>query len=287
MFHALHRPSYNCGKLALTSLTNDDLASDPGSPANKPNARKNLIREHLLDKAAQLFVQRGYANTRIQDIAEEMGLSRSSLYHYFQSKDEVLLALTEEIAAKSVARLEALKANKNLTPSARLHNMITGNVFNKLEGGIRFRMLDRIEAELPDDIQAAYSRARRRVLDLTVEIIKTGIEAGEFRRVDAKIAAFSILGMTNWTAWWYSPGGDHSPQEIADAMASLVIGGLQEKPGHNAPANLGDVLSRIKADVEVAQLLHKNGDAEASRPPKASAKPAVAKRRSAARPKAK
>ena len=57
--------------------------------------RKDLVLEQLLNKAAELFLQRGYANTRMQDIAESMQMSRSSLYHYFENKEEVLLALTE------------------------------------------------------------------------------------------------------------------------------------------------------------------------------------------------
>lgn len=227
--------------------------------------RKDLIRESLLDKAAELFVRRGYANTRIQDIAEEMGLARSSLYHYFKSKDEVLQALTEEIAAQSVERLEALRANRQLTPVERLHQAILGSVSSKLHGGVRFRMLDRIEAELPEEIRTAFKIARRRVLELTTEIVESGIQSGHFRPVDAKITAFSILGMSNWTAWWYSPGGGHSPEQIAQTMTDLILGGLlnEEAPSQQADS-ISATIGKLKNQVELLERLY--GAANADKP---------------------
>lgn len=219
--------------------------------------RKDLIRESLLDKAAELFVLRGYANTRMQDIAEEMGLARSSLYHYFQSKDEVLQALTEEIAAQSVERLEALRANRKLTPIERLHHAILGSVSSKLQGGVRFRMADRIEAELPDEIRTAFKNARRRVLELTIEIVESGIKSGHFRPVDAKITAFSILGMANWTAWWYTAGGDHSPEQIAESMTNLILGGLINEEGPSKEAtSIASTFEKLKHQVNVLESLY-------------------------------
>jgi AcrR family transcriptional regulator len=235
------------------AINDDDLLE----AENKATMRKDMVRERLLDKAADLFIRRGYANTRLQDIAEELGLTRSALYHYFHSKDEILETLTKEAAAKSVTRLEAIRANPKLTAAERLHATVSGNVFNKLSDSIRFRMLDRIEHELPDAMREEFLHARRRVLELTIKIIEDGIDAGEFRRVDTKIAAFSIIGMTNWTAWWYSPKGERSPTEIADAMADLVVSGVRSgSPGNVAP-DLTSALAKLKQDVAaVEQLWH-------------------------------
>lgn len=194
------------------------------------NARKDLVLSEILDRAADLFVRRGYANTRIQDIADELGMGRSSLYHYFRSKDEVLIALAEQVATTGVQRLEVLVKDSSLTASARLRAAVLGNIRAKLDGGPRFRMLDRIESELPKELLTSFTRARRRVLDLTVQIIDEGIKSGEFRPMDSKIAAFAVIGMANWTAWWYSPNGGKRPEEIADAMVDMVLYGLVHEP---------------------------------------------------------
>lgn len=226
-----------------------DKPSAMQEPRSPSNPRKDLIREKLLDGAALLFIRNGYANTRIQDIAKELGLGRSTLYHYFPKKDDILLALIEDVAARSVTRLEAMQRDKQLTAAQRLTGMISGNILNKLEGSARFRMLDRIEAELPAPIREVFAKARRRVLNLTIEIIQSGIESGEFRDVDAKMAAFAIIGMSNWTAWWYSPDGDHSPHQIVGQMSSFALAALTAHDGRTVPANIGDALADMAREL--------------------------------------
>lgn len=195
------------------------------------NPRKDLVHQELLNKAAQLFFDHGYANTRMQDIADAIGISRPALYHYFKNKDEVLIALTEGEALSHVRLLEDLIRDSNLSARQRLSAAIRANLENKLEGGARFRFADRIQSELPAQLVASFAKSRRRVFSLYVEIIQQGIETGEFREVDAKIIAFSVLGMVNWTAWWYSPSGRKSASEIADDMTELVVRGIVRHRG--------------------------------------------------------
>lgn len=236
---------------------NKPSAPQVARPSSNP--RKDLIREKLLDGAARLFIRNGYANTRIQDIAKELGLSRSTLYHYFPKKDDILMALIEDVAARSVARLEGMQKDKKLTAAERLTGMITGNILGKLEGSERFRMLDRIEAELPDEIREAFAKTRRRVLDLTIDIIQSGVDAGEFRDIDAKVAAFAVIGMCNWTAWWYSPEGDHSPRQIVDTMTGFAVTALVAPRDPAAPANLGDALAKMAKDLQVLRHQYLEG----------------------------
>ena len=241
----------------LSPMKKQHSPAQEARPSSNP--RKELIREKLLDGAAHLFIRNGYSNTRIQDIAEELGLSRSTLYHYFPKKDDILLALIEDVAARSVLRLEAMQKDKTLTAAERLTGMITGNILSKLEGGARFRMLDRIEAELPDEIRAAFAKTRRRVLDLTIDIIQSGVDSGEFRGIDAKVAAFAVIGMSNWTAWWYSPDGDHSPRQIVDTMSSFALAALAAQGAPAGPANLGDALAKMAGDLQALRHQYLDG----------------------------
>ncbi len=220
--------------------------------------RKDLIRESLLDKAAELFVRRGYANTRMQDIAEEMGLAKSSIYHYFASKEKLLQALTEDLAAQGVERLELLLGNRKLTPVERLRQATSSSILSKLQGGMRFRMADRIEAELPEDIRTAFKNGRRRVLALTIEMIESGVKSGHFMPVDSKITAFSVLGMANWTAWWYTPDGDRSAEEVAESMTAFVLRGLVNDEGPSKEAtNIESSFDKLKHQVNSLERMVK------------------------------
>ena len=230
----------------------------PSSTARREsNARRDLVLEELLNKAAQLFFDRGYANTRMQDIADGIGMSRPALYHYFKNKDEVLVALTEGDALSHVQSLEELVKDRQVSARDRLIRAIKQNIQSKLQGGVRFRFVDRIQSELPPRLVASFAATRRRVLDLTARIIEEGIARREFRMVDSKIAAFAVLGMSNWTAWWYSPEGRKTAPEIAQEMVDLVLRGLIS--GQSKAAPFSDVEAALdqldKATIDLKRLV--------------------------------
>lgn len=218
---------------------------DEDEAGDRNNPRKEIIRDELLTRAAELFDRRGYANTRMQDIAEELGLRRSSLYHYFSTKDDILIALIEKEAQVPAQHLAELIADETLSATAKLRAALTGNIMRKLSGGPRFRVLDRTETEMPPALAATYGQAKRAVLELYSNIIRTGIEKGEFRKMDPRIATFAVIGMGNWTAWWYSPKGRYSPGEIADMLTDFAIAALTRQGNGDKLVDLDDAVNGL------------------------------------------
>ncbi|MEW6645242.1 MAG: TetR/AcrR family transcriptional regulator [Pseudomonadota bacterium] len=190
------------------------------------NPRKELVREQLIDIAAQLFDSKGYAQTSINEIARAIGLGRSAVYHYFRNKEEILAALVEAEALTPSHQLQELIEQPGLTPSERLRRAITDGIRRRLSSGSRFILLARLEAQIPEELGPLYNRGRRDIYDFYVRCISEGIACGEFRRTDAKIAAFAVIGMANWTSRWYSPSGSHSPDEIGEIIADIALQGL-------------------------------------------------------------
>lgn len=222
--------------------------------------RKDLVLEQLLNKAAELFLQRGYANTRMQDIAESMQMSRSSLYHYFENKEEVLLALTEGDVQIAANALEALLGDSSASWTEKLRGWIAGNIREKLAGGVRFRLVDRILGDLPAEYREIFRKQRRKVLDLVTRVIEGGVRAGEFRVTDPRITAFAVIGMSNWTAWWYSPNGRSTPDEIAQCMTDLALRGvLNATTSEQARPEIASALGQLQAAAATLHGLIRNG----------------------------
>ncbi len=227
-------------------------------PVSRSSARKDLVRDELLGKAADLFSRRGYANTTIQDIAQALGLSRSSLYHYFSSKEEVLRALIDAATAGSYDFLARLRDDTSLTAAERLRQAVLSSVTRRLEGGSKMRALERLEGDMPGEMLGQFNGVRRQILQFYIDIIETGIRSGEFRLVDSKIAAFAVLGMSNWTAWWYSPAGSRSPEQIAEAMAGFALKALERGDGARpSAATLGGAIRQLKDDIAALERLAK------------------------------
>lgn len=220
------------------------------------NTRKDLVLEHLLNAAAELFIQRGYTNTRMEDIATSMQMSRSSLYYYFENKEQVLLALTEGDVLVATDTLEALLNNTSISWGDKLRGWIEGNIREKLAGGARFRLVDRIQNDLPAEYREIFRKQRRRVLELVTMVIEGGMRAGEFRVTDPKITAFAVTGMSNWTAWWYSPNGRSTPDEIARCMTDLVMRGVTlAMAGEQARPDIESALGQLRSAADTLQTL--------------------------------
>lgn len=198
---------------------------------DKPRARdttprRELVREEFLSKAAEVFEQKGFSPTRISDVAEALELSRSALYHYFKSKDEILQALVEEHTEQVAENMEQFVRSDSGSPASKLRALLTTVILTRMSGGARIRVLDQLAAEMPPKIKAHFERARKRILASLTTVIQEGIDSGEFRPVDPRTAALAVIGIAVWTSWWYSPSGRQTPQELAEVLVDIAINGL-------------------------------------------------------------
>src|SRR5881409_836458 len=115
--------------------------------------------------------------------------------------------------AKSVSGRDELPADEALRLLILQHAQLI------LSHPVQFRVVERSESSLPEPHRSAAQNARRAVLDHFVRVIQRGIDGGQFRRgTDARIAAFSIIGMCNWSAWWFDPRGNTPADEIASTI---------------------------------------------------------------------
>lgn len=210
------------GRPKATAIA-DVSAAEP----RQPSARSAPIRRAILDAAIELFAERGYAGTNLQDVADIMGMSRTGLYYHFPSKESLLHALVEEISAAPQQVASSVEAMAQDNPAEALREMMRHNIRWILNHGRFFRVLDKSENDLPDDLLAQHNRYKRATLDQVVGLIDRGIHIGQFRPVDSRIMAFAMLGMTNWTAWWFKPEGrigiETVVAELSDAMLRLVL----------------------------------------------------------------
>jgi AcrR family transcriptional regulator len=222
------------------------------------NPRKTLVRNQLIDKAAELFATRGYARTTMNDIAEELQLKRSSLYHYFRNKEEILDALIEEQTVAPTQMLRGLIADGALSSPEKIRRAFTQSILRKLSESARFRVLDQIEFEMPEHQATQHKRMKREVLELWSQLISDGVAAGHLRDVDCRMAAFAVLGITNWTAWWYSPDGKLTPEQIAEAMTDIGLFGLAHQNEVQKPARrVGAIIDALKLQIESLEKLTK------------------------------
>src|SRR3569833_1018914 len=190
-------------------------------------ARRELVENELYEHATRLFAERGFAGTSLQDIADALGSTRPALYYYVKSKEELLAKLVTEVTDGPLGELTALAGRSDLDPVAALRGVVDVLVRRRASQPERFRLLIRSEAELPEGLSAAYDKSRRAVLKTIAGVVEKGVRAGRFRPVAARVAALGLLGMCNWVAWWFQPGGRDSAEAVTEQLADMAVGALE------------------------------------------------------------
>ena len=223
----------------------------------KPRAtRSDAQRQAILDAASLLFIEKGFGGTNINDIADAVGMTRTALYYYFPGKEAMLEALTKEVTGRASDLSKEVSQRAELAPDEGLRQLILRHAGLILSHTLQFRVAERSESSLPEDQRLAAQAARRAVRKDFVEVIQRGIAQGIFHPVDANVAAFSIIGMCNWCAWWFDSRRGASSESVAETIASL---GLNMLILH--PAGTGKKAQAMVRSAGAAQALARMRDA--------------------------
>lgn len=218
------------------------VSRDNGS---RSSLSRTLVTSELLDKATELFAKKGYEATTLLDIATALGISRTALYHYVSSKDELLTMLVEQVSKGLAEVLAQFAGRKDLSAAEKLADVVALMVRQRAEHPDQFRILDRSEPVLPEPAGDQHLAAKRKIIRELTKLIEAGIQAGEFRAVDARTTAFAVLGMCNWVAWWFRPGSDVEP--VVDTVTGLVAAMLTTARARSGDADTARTIDEIRA----------------------------------------
>jgi AcrR family transcriptional regulator len=222
----------------------------------KPHSstRRDMVSGRILEQAAALFAERGVSGTSLQEVADALGISRTALYHYIGGKDELLATLVSGLSGETADSFERIAKDRSLEPLEKLRGAVRDMAIRIANNPARFRLLLLSESQLTEPLASEHQKARRRALDALCAIVSEGVRAGVLRPVDARVAAFAVLGMTNWVAWWYRADreGGHTPDELADELADIGLEGLRAAADRGAPVGMdavGHAIHLLKQDV--------------------------------------
>ncbi len=221
-----------------------------GSEKSSTSAKKELLRKTLLEAAAGMFAEKGFGGTNLQDVADSLNISRSALYYYFKSKEDILASLVEEVTLFSRDHRTASATQLDFNPGETLRHIVFNHAKWLLDHRIAFRVIDRNDGNLRLATRRAHDRAKRAIFRSFARTLKRGIELGHFRSADPNITALAIIGMCNWTAWWFTPEGRMSPFEVAEMIAGLAVNAVKRHESA-VPRDVGiaDALQNIHDDV--------------------------------------
>lgn len=194
-----------------------------------PAVRAGVRRDKLIEVAASVFAAKGYGNASIQDVADEIGLLKGSLYHYINTKEDLLYeVIRSTMVTWRDLVLEVRASNGNVIE--KLRDYLTANISGSLAARERTAVFVHDFHALSVERQQSVLMLRDEHDDLLRELIAQGqIEGLIDRDLRPKITALAILTMSGSLYRWYDPHGSISGREIAEELVAFVMRGLGVK----------------------------------------------------------
>jgi len=206
------------------------VGAEPSTPPGDEPRRSpkwKARRDTIVDTSAQVFARQGYHATGISELCAANGVGKGAFYYYIGSKEELLAAIHDRVMDEVMVGADRV-AGAGGSPSEQLASL--GD-----------ELLDVIH-RYPDHVwvflhefpaltegRAEQFRIRRREYERRVEtILQAGIDAGEFRPIDPRLAALAWLGMHNYTYLWLKPGGRLSARYVAKPFADIFTRGITD-----------------------------------------------------------
>jgi AcrR family transcriptional regulator len=193
---------------------------------SRPGDRERK-REAVILTAARAFRERGYHNTSLDDIASELNVTKPTVYHYVENKEQLLFECFRAGLNQIMEGFDEIRGSQG-SARERLENVIT-RYAEAITSDFGWCM---VQAE-NQDLSPAMSRkvkALKSEIDQGMRrLIVTGQLDGSIRKCDAKITAFALAGALNWIAYWYRSGEALTAAEIAKRFIELFDLGLQPR----------------------------------------------------------
>jgi AcrR family transcriptional regulator len=181
-------------------------------------------KQQLLDAAARLFAERGYAQTRIVDICREAGVAKGLFYWYFETKEQVFRDLAGDLRLR-LRRAQAAAMDPDADPLVQLRQGAEASVRFMAAHAQSFALVavENVDREFVEDIR----RGTEIHAEDSERIVRAAIAAGLVRDEDPRLLAYSVLATVGWFAHWHRTGRlDTDVDGLAAFVGRQVVCGL-------------------------------------------------------------
>lgn len=193
-------------------------------------SKSSQKRESILEEAERLFFSKGFDRTSIRDLAAACGCTQGNIYNHFQNKEDILYMVIWTEMKRLIDMIQPLENDYNTSPVEQLRVFIERHVEHTLAPpkgemlhfDIEMRYLSPPRQAEIIQLRDAYDRILRK-------IIRRGVDAGLFDKVDEKLFNCAIASMIVRARVWYSLEGELSLPELSNGILKLFLNGLRSR----------------------------------------------------------
>lgn len=212
------------GKFSVNLNRSMEAAASPFPSAEEKRSAREAKRAAVLRAAVQMFNERGFHQTSLDDVAARLGISKPTIYHYLGNKDQVLLECVSIGLGQLIEAAEQSRAREGTGADRLIAFLVRFAEVNMDDFG-------RCVIRTGDEALAPESRKRFRALKRQIDsdmrgLISAAVDDGSIPPCDVRLMAFTLAGALNWPARWHDHGGALTPQQIARQMVDILARGF-------------------------------------------------------------
>jgi TetR/AcrR family transcriptional regulator, cholesterol catabolism regulator len=195
------------------------------SPPTRPALRERYERRRreVIAAAARLFAERGYQATSISELTAATGLAAGGLYHYIESKDQLLISICDELLDPLLERAREIVAEP-APPAEQLRALLHAWLAHIASHRDHMLVFAQERHVIEREPQWRRVRGQRKAFEqLLDDVLARGERDGTMHFEDRSFALLTLLGMVNYTPQWLNPRGRLSPEQIADGYCDLIL----------------------------------------------------------------
>src|SRR5712692_9052117 len=190
--------------------------------ANQPDASPQLSK--ILDRATDVFCDKGYDGASMRDIARATGMSLAGMYHYLGSKERLLYLIQKHSFSTILGRLrEQLDGISD--PEQGIRAFILNHLEYFLEHQQAMKVLSHEDEALEGDYGREVAEIKREYYRICRELLNR-YKKEKGLQFDSRTAVLSLFGMMNWIYSWYNPRLDGGAERLAREMGNIFCGGI-------------------------------------------------------------
>lgn len=198
--------------------------------SSKVSRGKDGKRDAILYAAWGLIRHYGYGKTTVDDIARKAGVAKGTVYLYFRSKTEIMLALTDLTNERITAELERIASGDN-PPEERLRECVVYRVMTLFDLVHRYPHSEDVIASILPEIVERLDRYVRRHGELLAQIIREGCASGNLTCEDPQATGLLLANLFEFmTPPYYRFNSREALERFAGEVVSLILTGLRTNP---------------------------------------------------------
>ena len=225
-----------CTRVARSWQAEEVTASEPDTDAPGEvtvarRGRPGYDQETVLRRAIEVFNRQGYDATSMGDLARELGLSKSAIYHHVPSKEHLLASGLDEALDALSSTVTAIAATSDEPAVTRLRTAVRSSVEILVDHLPAVTLL--LRARGNSEVEQTALVRRRAIDDALAALVREAVREGSLRTdIEPELISRLLFGMVNSSVEWFHPGGSVDAAALADAITGIAFDGLTEqRPG--------------------------------------------------------